>query len=70
MVSDLFTAIAEHLERHAETSRRRDILHAAMARTGSEFELWAALRPFLRSAHDHRAAAAFLAEWTRQRARD
>jgi hypothetical protein len=51
-------------------SRRRDILHAAMARTGSEFELWAALRPFLRSAHDHRAAAAFLAEWTRQRARD
>jgi hypothetical protein len=69
-VSDLFTAIAEHLEHHAERSRRRTVVDAAMARAGSEFELWAALRPFLRSADDHRAAAAFLAEWTRQMARD
>lgn len=69
MTDDLFTAIEAHLELHKERMRGRKRFQAAMTRAEWESDLWAAIRPFLHSADDYRAAAGFMAAMLRGRDR-
>jgi hypothetical protein len=65
----LFVDIDRHLEEHVERMRSRARFVAAMERSHWERELWQSIRPFLRSAEDHRAAAGFMAAMLRGRDR-
>ena len=69
-MTDLFAAIDAHLDAHAEKMAGRARLVAASERSRYDRELWAAIRPFVRSESDFRAAATFMAHMTREHARD
>lgn len=70
MTKDLFDAIGAHLAHELERGRARTRFQSAMRHAEWEHELWAAIRPFLHSPAEHRAAAAFMAAMLRERARD
>ena len=69
-MSELFDDIEQHLEAHAQKMARRAMLRDAEVRGRFEKELWAAIRPFVSSPDDFRAAATFMAHMTRAHARD
>lgn len=69
-MSELFDDIDALLEEHAEKRASLARLRNAEARGRFEKELWAAIRPFVQSEADFRAAAAFMAHMTRAHARD
>ena len=69
-MSDLFDAIEAHLEAHAARASRQREVSTATARAKWERHLWEAIRPFIRTEADFRAAAGFMAHMTRERSRD